>query len=159
VLAVVRPRRYRAAVDVSGTLAYLSGDWHLERQISDYRTGQHGVFRGQARFLPSADDDQVLEYREDGELEFGGYCGPATRSLIYRGRSDGGADVRFADGREFYRLDLRSASCEAEHPCRADQYLVTVTRRSPVSFTETWRVAGPGKDYELAATYTRPGAE
>jgi hypothetical protein len=145
-------------VDVSGTLGYLSGDWQLERLISDHRTGQEGVFRGQACFRPSA-EDQVLEYREDGELEFGGYRGQASRSLIYRGRSDGAADVRFADGREFYRLDLRSGSCQAEHPCRADQYLVTVTKRSPVSFTETWRVAGPGKDYEMTATYTRPGAE
>lgn len=139
-------------------MGYLSGDWHLERQISDHRTGQHGVFRGQARFRPSA-DGQVLQYTEDGELALGSYHGPASRSLIYRGRSDGGADVRFADGREFYRLDLRSGSCEAVHPCRADQYLVTVTTRSAVRFTETWRVAGPGKDYELTATYTRPGAE
>jgi Family of unknown function (DUF6314) len=144
-------------VDVSGTLGYLAGDWQLERQISDHRTGQEGVFRGQARFRPSA--DQVLEYREFGDLEFGDFRGPASRSLIYRGLSDGTADVRFADGREFYRLDLRSGSCHAEHPCRADQYLVTVTSRSPVSFTETWRVAGPGKDYEMTATYTRPGAE
>lgn len=145
-------------MDVSGTLGYLSGDWYLERLISDHRTGRSGVFRGQASFRPSA-DDQELEYREDGELEFGSYHGPASRSLIYRGRSDGAADVRFADGREFYRLDLQSGSCQAEHPCRADQYLVTVTRRSPVSFTEAWRAAGPGKDYELTATYTRPGAE
>jgi hypothetical protein len=145
-------------VDVSGTLAYLSGDWHLERLISDHRTGQHGVFRGQASFRPSA-DDQVLEYREDGELDFGSYHGRASRSLIYRGCSDGTAAVRFSDGREFYRLDLRTGSWQAEHSCRADQYLVTVTRRSPVSFTETWRVAGPGKDYDMTATYTRPGAE
>lgn len=145
-------------MDVTGTLSYLSGDWDLERLIEDHRTGQHGVFRGQASFRPSA-DDQVLEYTEDGELDFGGYHGPASRSLIYRGCSDGTADVRFADGREFYRLDLRSGTCQAEHPCRADQYLVTVTRRSPVSFTETWRVAGPSKDYDMTATYTRPGAQ
>lgn len=145
-------------MDVSGTLGYLSGDWRLERLISDHRTGQDGVFRGQARFRPSA-DDQVLEYREDGELEFGSYRGSASRSLIYCGRPDGAADVRFADGSQFYRLDLRSGTCQAEHPCRADQYLVTVTRRSPVSFTETWRVAGPNKDYDMTATYTRTGAE
>jgi Family of unknown function (DUF6314) len=145
-------------VDLSGILGYLSGDWHLERLISDRRTGQDGVFRGQARFRPSA-DEQVLEYREDGELEFGSYRGPASRSLIYCGRPDGAADVRFADGREFYRLDLGSGTCQAEHPCRADQYVVTVTRRSPVSFTETWRVAGPNKDYDMTATYTRTGAE
>ena len=145
-------------MDVSGTLGYLRGDWHLERQISDHRTGQRGVFRGRASFRPSA-DGQALQYSEDGELEFGSYHGPASRSLIYRGSGDGAADVRFADGREFYRIDLRCGSWQAEHACRADQYLVTVTTQGPVSFSETWRVSGPDKDYELTATYTRPGAE
>ena len=94
-------------------------------------------------------DGQVLEYTENGELEFGSHRGPACRSLIYRRRPDGAADVRFADGRDFYRLDLRSGSWQAEHPCRADQYLVTVTRLDADSFTETWQVTGPDKDYEL----------
>ena len=35
---------------------------------------------------------------------------------------------------------------------------MTVTRLSPDSFTEIWRVAGPAKDYELATTYTRAGS-
>ncbi len=154
------------------TVEFLHGDWNVVRQISDHRTGAVGVFRGQASFQlrpggPAhqtwlagkrevADSDRrVLAYREHGELQFGGHRGPASRSLLYRDMADGSADVRFADGREFYRLDLRSGTSSAAHPCRADQYLVTVTLLGPDSFTETWRVGGPDKDYELVTTYTR----
>jgi len=136
------------------TIEFLRGDWDVERLIRDRRAGQDGAFRGTARFRETA-DSQVLEYAEDGELCFGSHHGPARRRLIYRGRADGAADVRFADGREFYRLDLHAGAWQADHPCRADSYHVVITRLSPDSFTETWQVAGPDKDYELATTYRR----
>jgi Family of unknown function (DUF6314) len=136
------------------TIEFLRGDWDVERLIRDRRAGQDGAFHGIARFRATA-DSQVLEYTEDGELRFGSHHGPARRRLIYRGRADGAADVRFADGREFYRLDLRAGVSQADHPCRADSYHVVIARLSPDSFTETWQVAGPGKDYELATTYRR----
>jgi Family of unknown function (DUF6314) len=136
------------------TIEFLRGDWDVERLIRDRRVGQDGAFRGTARFRATA-DNQVLEYTEEGELRFGSHHGPARRRLIYRGRADGAADVRFADGREFYRFDLRAGVSQADHPCRADSYHVVITRLSPDSFTETWQVAGPDKDYELATTYRR----
>jgi hypothetical protein len=136
------------------TIEFLRGDWDVERRISDRRGGQDGAFRGTASFRATA-DGCGLEYTEDGELRFGSHCGPARRRLIFCGREDGAADVRFADGREFYRLDLRQGNWQADHPCRADSYHVTITRLSPDSFTETWQVAGPGKDYELETTYRR----
>jgi hypothetical protein len=144
-----------AGGDNSGsTIEFLCGDWDVERRISDRRAGQDGLFRGTARFQSTA-DSRMLEYTEDGELRFGSHCGPARRRLLLCGREDGAADVRFADGREFYRLDLRSENWQAEHPCRADRYFVTVTRLSPDSFTEVWQVAGPDKDYQLETTYRR----
>jgi hypothetical protein len=136
------------------TIEFLRGDWSVERQIHDWRTGQDGSFRGTARFRVTA-DGCGLDYTEDGDLCFGSHHGPAQRRLIYSGRPDGAADVRFADGREFYRLDLRQGNWQAEHPCRADNYHVTITRLSNDSFTETWQVAGPDKDYELMTTYRR----
>jgi hypothetical protein len=150
------------------TIEFLRGDWNVERRITDRRTGQDGVFSGVARFRPAAGlqgaaglqvttGAEVLEYTEDGELRLGSHRGPARRSLLYCGRANGEADVRFADGREFYRLDLRTGTWQADHPCRADRYHVTVTRLSPDSFTETWQVAGPDKDYELETTYRRAG--
>jgi hypothetical protein len=160
---------------VSGSTAdFLYGNWNVVRRISDRRTGQVGLFRGQASFVPGAASlagevgpageqgpadpgGRVLAYQEHGELRFGGHCGPASRSLLYRDIGDGSVDVRFADRREFYRLDLRYGSWHAEHRCRADHYVVTVTRLGPNSFTETWQVSGPAKDYELRTTYLRAG--
>jgi hypothetical protein len=143
---------------VGSTAEFLSGDWSVVRRIRDHRSGQVGSFHGQASFRPSSAGD-VLAYDEHGELQFGGHRGPASRSLLYMDAADGSADVRFADGRDFYRLDLRHGAWDAEHPCGSDRYLVTVTRIGADSFAETWRVTGPGKDYELSATYTRAGCE
>ena len=36
------------------TADYLHGDWNVVRRISDHRTGQAGLFRGQASFRPCA---------------------------------------------------------------------------------------------------------
>jgi Family of unknown function (DUF6314) len=154
------------------TLGFLAGEWNVLRWISDHRTGTDGEFRGRASFRPRPEADSspdhgspdhgsvnhgALEYIEHGELAFGAHQGPAFRSLIYSGRADGAADVWFADGRPFFRLDLRTGHCQAEHPCNADQYLVTVTRQGEDCFTGSWQVAGPEKDYEMTATYTRRG--
>jgi Family of unknown function (DUF6314) len=141
------------------TVGYLVGEWDVVRQIADHRSGLAGSFRGRACFRPPSPGSPVLEFTEQGELQFGGHRGPAGRSLRYYGREDGGADVRFADGRDFYRLDLRAGICEAVHPCRADRYAVTVTRLSADSFTEVWQVVGPAKDYDLTTVYTRTAGE
>jgi hypothetical protein len=148
----------------ASTVDYLSGDWTVIRRISDHRTGQVGSFHGMASFQPAAETSPVearfgptLAYTESGELRLGGHRGPARRSMLVLDAGDGAADIRFADGREFYRLDLRTGSCAAAHPCRADQYHVTVMRLSADSYAETWRVTGPSKDYELHTTYTRAG--
>jgi hypothetical protein len=142
-----------------GTVGYLAGDWDVVREIADHRSGRAGQFRGRASFRPAADGPRscTLDFAEQGELRFGGHRGPASRSLRYHGRADGAADVRFADGRPFFRLDLRSGSCRAVHPCQADRYAVTVTWLSPDCFTEIWRVTGPDKDYDMTTVYTRAG--
>ena len=146
-----------------GTAGFLRGDWHVVRRICDHRTGQAGSFRGEASFRPGetglSPGGRVLAYDEHGELRFGGHRGPASRSLLYLELADGSADVRFADGREFYRLDLRSGTWQAEHPCRADRYLVMTTVPAADTFTETWQVTGPAKDYELTTTSTRAGGQ
>jgi hypothetical protein len=156
------PARYRAGVSSDrpdSTVGFLSGDWNVERRICDHRGGQVGSFRGTASYRSGAGSasaqQATLTYVESGELRLGSHRGPAGRSLLILDAGDGTADVRFADGREFYRLDLRAGSCTAAHPCRADRYHVTVTRLSADSFAETWRVTGPEKDYELQTTYTR----
>jgi hypothetical protein len=153
-----QPAAGSAAQALAGdTVAFISGEWSVVRDIRDYRTGQVGSFRGTASFRPVAESEsaRTLVYTESGELRLGGHRGPATRSLLVRDQGDGTADVLFADGREFYRLDLRAGFCAAAHPCRADRYDVTVTRLSADSYAEIWRATGPSKDFELQTSYTR----
>lgn len=147
-------------VRTSGTLEFLRGTWRAERAITDYRSGTTGAFTGTASFagLGAPAAPGTLAYREEGELVFGRHRGPAGRSLLYLPARDGAALVRFADGRPFYRLDLRSGSCEAAHPCGRDSYLVAVEVAGPDAYTERWRASGPGKDYAMTTTLTRIGA-
>jgi len=144
-----------------GTVGYLVGDWDVVREIADHRGGRAGEFRGRASFrrVPDRSACAVLDLAEEGELRFGRHRGPASRSLRYQGRADGSADVRFADGRAFFRLDLSFGNCRAVHLCRADRYAVTVTWLSSDCFTEIWRVTGPDKDYDMTTVYTRAGCE
>ncbi len=151
-VARAAPDRGRALT--GSTLEFLIGDWNVVRQISDSRSGRRGSFLGTAQFSPARG---IVRYTEQGELTFGDHRGPARRALQYAAGPGGAADVRFADGREFFCLDLRSGSCRAEHVCGPDRYQVTVTRVSQDSFTETWQVEGPAKDYEMTTRYLRAG--
>lgn len=141
------PRVTRLGARSPGTLAFLRGAWHLDRILTDHRLGVTGSFTGEALF-ERAGDPAVLRYSERGELRFGGHTGPAWRSLLCRGLPGGAVDVRFADGREFYRLDLASGRWRAKHVCAGrDDYVVTFRVLAADLLEERWRVTGPGKDY------------
>ncbi|HTZ28052.1 MAG TPA: DUF6314 family protein [Streptosporangiaceae bacterium] len=144
-------------IAVPDTLAFLRGRWRLERRLDDQRCGVCGTFAGDAEFA-ATDDPAVLRYTERGELRFGGHNGPARRALLFRELPDGAADVRFADGREFYVLDLRSGQWSARHGCGADEYVVSYLVRAPGLLEERWHVVGPRKAYETVTTLRRPGS-
>jgi Family of unknown function (DUF6314) len=137
-----------------GTLGFLRGRWRLERSITDRRSGRRGTFAGVA-WVGGGDGAAVLGYHERGELRFAGHRGPASRDLLLASCPDGAADVRFADGRPFYRLDLRAGTWHAEHLCGRDRYSVTWRVLGDDVLAETWTARGPAKDYELATTLTR----
>ena len=160
---------------VTDTLAFAAGHWRIERVLADHRSGTQGRFTGSATLSEPVPSEPVLSqpalsepdepgpappwpalcYLETGELHFGTHSGPATRTLRYQGRPDGTVDVRFADGRLFYRLDLRSGRCEAVHQCRADRYEITYLALSADVLEERWQVHGPAKDYQATATLIR----
>jgi hypothetical protein len=138
---------------VSDTLGFMRGRWHLERTLADHRSRTTGLFTGSA-VVESVTSDQH-DYREQGELRFGGHTGPATRRLVLWGGPDGTADVRFADGRPFYLLDLRSGQWRAEHLCGEDRYEVTHLVLTAGLMEERWRVLGPDKNYESITRLAR----
>lgn len=139
---------------VPDTLAFLRGRWRLERRLDDHRSEVCGTFTGEAEFA-ATDDPTVLRYDEQGVLRLGGHTGPARRALLLRALPDGTADVRFADGREFYVLDLRSGQWTAHHGCGADTYVVSYLVPAPGWLEERWHVTGPRKSYETVATLRR----
>jgi hypothetical protein len=141
-------------IAVPDTLAFLRGRWRLERRLSDHRSGVCGTFTGGAEFAATA-DPAVLRYVERGELRFGGHAGPATRTLVCLGRPGGAVDVRFADGGEFYRLDLGPGRCQAEHLCGRDRYTVTYRVLAQDLMEEHWQVAGPQKAYDTVTALRR----
>jgi hypothetical protein len=153
---------------VPDALPFLLGAWHIDRRIDDHVMGVSGSFAGGGRWTPAGAElvhgpDLVhraeLAYEERGELRFNGHRGPASRSLIYRGRPDGTADVLFADGRYFYHLDQRPGSWSARHDCGRDVYELSARLLRSGSFEERWRVRGPGKDYEIMTALVRDGED
>jgi len=137
-----------------GTLAFLRGAWSVERQLTDHRSGARGSFTGRAEFLATA-DPAMLRYAEHGELRLGGHRGPASRALLYRELPGGAADVRFADGRAFYRLDLNSGTCTVRHDCGQDRYVISHLVRAADWLEERWQVTGPRKAYDGVTTLRR----
>jgi Family of unknown function (DUF6314) len=140
---------------VRDTLAFTAGHWRIERTLADHRSGTEGRFTGEATLSDADGPGRPLCYLETGELRFGTHAGPATRTLRYHGQPDGPVDVRFTDGRLFYRLDLRSGRCEAVHQCLPDRYEITYLVLSEDVMEERWRVRGPAKDYQATAILIR----
>ena len=143
---------------VTDTLAFVRGGWGLDRVLTDHRSGAEGRFTGHALVAPAPPGQPgqpgqpgEWHYTEHGELRFAAHTGPASRRLRYQGRPDGTVAVRFADGRLFYHLDLRTGQARAEHGCGPDHYQLSHRVLAADLLEEEWRVHGPGKDY-LAIT-------
>ncbi|MEU9125222.1 DUF6314 family protein [Streptomyces sp. NPDC048506] len=150
---------------VPDVAAYLRGSWRIERTVHDLRAGAEGGFRGTAAFRPAAAGDAgertvpagALLHIESGRLTWSGTDYPAHRVLHLCPRSDGTAEVRFADGRPFHDLDLRTGRWTAVHPCAEDRYEGTFTAVAAGAWHLEWRVAGPAKEQLLRSVYRRDG--
>jgi hypothetical protein len=145
-------------MEVADTFGFLLGSWRVNRSIEDRQAGISGTFQGSALLVipPEWQARGVwARYDETGTLEFGGHRGPATRTLGYMRRHDGTVAVFFPDGRPYIDLDLRTGSCERDHPCRDDLYRLKFTVRSLDEFQEHWEVQGPAKNYQATTTLTR----
>ena len=130
---------------------FLPGTWHVERALEDSALGA-GRFRGSATFTPDGDG---LAWVETGRMTFGGYDGPASRTLRLV-RDAGGWEVRFADGRPFHRLDPNGdGHCAFGHPCGDDRYAGEFVVRGPDAFEIDWSVSGPAKAQRLTGRYVR----
>ncbi|MFE1249097.1 DUF6314 family protein [Streptomyces sp. NPDC058735] len=141
---------------VPEVLDYLAGSWRVERSVRDLAGGDEGRFSGTTGFSPLAGGG--LLHHESGTFVWQGVARPAERTLRFLpGRAPGTADVRFADGRPFHDLDLRSGRHVVGHPCAADLYRGEFTVLDADRWRTVWRVRGPAKDLVLRTGYTREG--
>jgi hypothetical protein len=141
---------------VPDVLEYLAGMWRLERVVRDLDGGSEGHFEGVASFEPLVGGGVGLTQRESGVFTWQGVARPAERTLRFlAGSPPGTADVRFADGREFHRLDLSSGHFVADHPCSADLYRGEFSVRDDRHWRSVWRVRGPAKNLVLTTDHTR----
>lgn len=145
---------------VADLRAYLAGVWRLVRTLEDRRTGQKGRFEGRAVFREPEEGEGTVEagglaYREEGRLVLGGFETLAHRAYLYRFPLLHLAEVRFADGRAFHRLDLSGGVWDAEHGCGGDLYRGSFRALGPDGWTAVWEVAGPRKDQRLSGRFTR----
>jgi len=134
---------------------WLTGEWTIARAIN----GNAGRFEGRARFTPDPREPDVLLWHERGRLRLGAHDGPAERTLRIAPAAGGAWEVRFADGRPFHRLDLRSGICEATHRCGADFYHARYAVEGGDRFTVTWRITGPHKHDLIESSYSRVPAD
>lgn len=140
------------AYPVANVCSFLAGRWDLDRQIVERPTGREGRYAGVGWFRP---EDGGLWYEERGRLRMGSHELSARRSLRWRTREDGQAEVAFSDGSLFHRLDLRSGCWHVAHDCGDDRYLGSYVVLSPSTWKVTWTVSGPGKETRLSTVYFR----
>ncbi|WP_030901506.1 MULTISPECIES: DUF6314 family protein [unclassified Streptomyces] len=140
---------------VPDALAYLAGRWRVTRSVRDLAEGVQGEFTGTTLF--EKQETGGLLHVESGTFTWHGVARPAERTLRFLPGPDGTADVRFADGRPFHDLDLRSGRHVAGHPCAADLYRGEFTVRDAGHWRTVWRVRGPAKDLVLRTDYAREG--
>ncbi|MFI5811700.1 DUF6314 family protein [Streptomyces sp. NPDC051643] len=141
---------------VADVLAYLTGNWRVERSVRDRASGAEGRFTGTTAFSPLDDGGDGLLHHESGLFTWQGTSRPAERTLWFLpGQRAGTAAVRFSDRRPFHDLDLTTGRHVADHPCAADLYRGEFTVSDADRWRTQWRVGGPAKDLLLTTAYTR----
>jgi hypothetical protein len=139
---------------VPDVLGYLEGSWRVERTVRDLDSGRTGVFTGGATFTRQHPDGALL-HAESGDFTWDGVTRPAHRAHRFEPGPDGTAFVRFADGRPFHPLDLRTGRWTAEHPCAADRYRGEFDVLTPDRWRVVWTVTGPAKRLVLSTVHDR----
>lgn len=137
----------------SPSLMSFSGDWRLERRISDRLRGEVLRFAGRAFFVPV--EAGVLELMESGVLRLpGGSVLTAERRYFWRGEERGIA-VSFGDGRPFHHFDPSASAPEGSHDCSPDVYRVAYDFSRWPRWRVAWQVRGPRKAYLSVSCFSR----
>ena len=135
------------------TKAALIGLWRIDRHIADQR-GPDARFTGRGEFCQCPDRLDTLIWIETGQLAIGVHP-PIVATRTYRWVFGDMIEVRFEDGRPFHHFDPGLSIPKALHHCQPDIYRVAYHFGLPETWTVTWHVQGPRKDYAMASTMLR----
>ncbi|WP_233155126.1 DUF6314 family protein [Sedimentitalea arenosa] len=122
------------------------GTWRIERVIR-HADGMAARFEGRAVWTQHGAD---LAYEETGVMRL---KGQATVSARQRYTWHPDLTVSFSDGRFFHTVPPDGG--ETSHVCDPDRYDGHYDFSNWPSFSVTWRVCGPRKDYVSRSTYSR----
>jgi hypothetical protein len=129
----------------------LLGDWRLDRQLTDRRTGRSGTVRGQLTLRREGDQ---ITWAEQGTLVWNGSRLAASRSYGLRQAEDGWW-LYFADGRPFHAW---RPGQWVHHPCREDSYRGLITITGPDHWGTHWEVDGPAKAQRIITRLSPPAS-
>jgi hypothetical protein len=132
--------------------AFLLGTWRMARRLHDFRLGISGRLDGIASFASAPGG---LCYEEAGLLRFGAHQGEAVQRYRFSVDRHATAEVYFADGRPFHRLELSSGKADIVHECGSDCYRGRYRVLHEDCLTLVWRVTGPRKRWLLATRFSR----
>lgn len=133
-------------------LSQFEGRWTLTRRI-EAAGAVTGTFTGEAIFERA---DTGLALSETGTLTMAGQTPlHAERRYLWQADGAGGIDIRFADGRQFHRIDLASPRPTALHLCDPDRYEVAYDFTDWPVWRTVWTVTGPRKGYTMASVHHR----
>lgn len=152
-MTTARPHDAGRPRPVPDLARWLPGRWQLRRRLTAADGAPLGAFVGE--LIVTCDDTGTATSVERGVFTHDGRHLDASRTLRYDLHDDGTATVRFADGRHFHHLDLRTGRCDATHPCAADTYRGRTEVTGVDTWTQTWHVAGPTKSYTSVTHATR----
>ena len=147
------PKRSEPIYRVRAWIDYLSGQWHLARQIDDHLTGQQGTLTGTASF--TGNDPANLHWHEQGTLSIGTYEGEAWRDYRVVQADDGMTRITFDDGRPFFELPNNLGRTDIDHSCPPDRYTGTIDILSENQWRLDWTIRGPRKNLTIGTVYTR----
>lgn len=133
--------------------SFLRGQWRVKRNVFDSDKNPQGLLVGLANYTPNGNN--TLAFVEKLEGLFDNHCGKAwnKQELTFQSPSD--ATV-FQKGEYFHKLGFDKPFTLVHHKCKQDQYLgLYVFNQKEKSFSVTWKVKGPKKNYSLRAYYEK----
>ena len=132
-------------------LAPFAGSWTLIRRIEDRRGG--GVMHVAGTLMLQEAEDGLLAVETGILVAPDGSRLHAERRNLWRAEGDRIA-VLFEDGRPFHNFRPGPAQ-EVRHDCAPDLYRGRYVFDLPVSWSVTWTVTGPRKDYTSVTRLAR----